>query len=475
MKNLHKIVLLGGVVLGLSSCSETFLDQRNPQSVDFSHVKDLKSLTAATTGTYNSFKSYNYYGRSMVVIPEILGDNTFLSVRNGGRYTNHDRFAVTNGDGYVTSLWTLTYRVIANANLALTQAETITFPSGQTVESNQLKGELLASRSLAYFDLLRLFSQPYNFTADASHPGVPLILEPAGEIISPARATVAEVYTQIIADLKAAESLLKPDKKNGYFNRAAAQALLAKIYLYQEDWENAEIYASKVIDGGLYTLLSNANYIASWGTKFSIESLFEIGFSSSDNNSANSIGYLTEPGAYGELLATEDLYDQYTATDVRRSLIIKGTRATAENPAYIIKKYPNGVSSRDDNIKVLRLSEVYLIRAEARAEMARAGNTSKTAGANADLNAIVKRADPTAATIDLSGVNLVDRIILERRKELAFEGNRLFDINRKKLSMRHISSNSEASYAYPNNRFIMPIPYGERNANPNITQNPGWN
>lgn len=461
--------------MGITSCDDTFLDQTNPQSVGFDHVKDLKSLTAATTGTYYNFKSADYYGRSMMVIPELFGDNAFISVRNGGRYVNHDRFAVTNGDGYATALWRLGYQAIVNANLALKSAEAITFPSSEVVEANQLKGELLAARSLAYFDLLRFFAQPYNFTTDASHDGVPLILEPSSEIISPSRATVAAVYDQIITDLKTAENLLKPAKKNGYFNQAAAQALLAKIYLYKEDWENAEVYASKVIDAGLYSLVSTTNYEGSWANKFTTESIFEIGFSAADNNSANSIGYLTEPGAYGELLATEDLYNQYTDTDVRRTLIQKGVRATAENPAYIIRKYPNGITSRDDNVKVLRLAEVYLIRAEARAEQARAGNAAKAAGANADLNIVVKRADPDAEAVDLSGVALVDRIILERRKELAFEGNRLFDVNRKKHALRHIASDSETTYEYPNNRFIMPIPYSERNANPNISQNPGWN
>ncbi|SFC66824.1 SusD family protein [Parapedobacter composti] len=474
-----KLRRLAGMFLMVSAlcsgCSEGFLDETNPQSVGFDHIKDLKSLTAATTGVYNSFNNSNYYGRTFVVSPELFGDNSFISIRNGGRYLGHDRFTVTNGDGYVTGAWTQMNRVVANANLAIQAGNQLTFPEGQRAAANQIMGELYACRALAWFDMVRYFAQPYNYTEDASHLGIPLVTEPPGVIISPSRGTVAEAYTHIVADLLRAEELLGSAKKNGYFNKAGAQALLAKVYLYMEDWENAEIYATKVIEESAgYTLLSNADYVASWGQKFSVESILEIGMLPTDNNGANSIGYLSEQGGYGEWLATKELYDTYSQTDIRRNLIVPGSRENAESEAYFIKKYPLGASSRDDNIKVLRLSEVYLIRAEARAELSKT-QPDKAAGALSDLNAIVGRADPEASVSGLQGDALVERIILERRKELAFEGNRLFDINRKKMSLVHIQTNQIRTFEYPNNRFIMPIPYAERNANPNIQPNPGWN
>src|SRR5690606_12585051 len=117
---------------------------------------------------------------------------------------------------------------------------------------------------------------------------------------------------------------------------------------------------------------------------------------------SDGIGYMTEQAGYGDLLATKDLYDTYTATDVRRNLITPGARANAEPQAYFIRKYPNGVGTKDDNPKVLRKAEAYLIRAEARAELALT-DASKRAGALADLNIIVQRADADATDIDLSG------------------------------------------------------------------------
>lgn len=471
MKNLKFIFsfLTVATLLTLQGCSDSFLDEKNPQAVGFDQIKDLKSLTTAGVGVYSKFNQPNYYNRTFTLVPDLMGDNVFISIKNGGRYINHDRFAVTNGDGYVTGAWSLMYQAIVNANLALAAGQMIEFPTNQQEDANQVMGELYACRALAYFDLLRFFAQPYNFTEDASHNGVPLLTEPSTSIISPPRASVAEVYAQIIADLKQGEALMRPAKKDGHFTQVAAQALLAKVYLYMEDWANAEAYATKVIDNGPYALLSTSDYVDSWAQKFTVESIFEVANLPNDNSGVNSIGYLYEPGAYGEALATKDLYEVYSATDVRRQLIEPGSRLDGEQEAYFVHKYPHGVDSRDDNPKVLRLAEVYLIRAEARAE---SGND---VGGRADLNLIAQRADPDASDIGLQGEALVDRVILERRKELAFEGNRLFDLNRKKMDLTHIQSQESEVYTYPNNRFIMPIPYSERNANDNIEQNPGWN
>ncbi|MFD2887488.1 RagB/SusD family nutrient uptake outer membrane protein [Chitinophaga cymbidii] len=472
---LYKCVLLviAGAALLLSGCGKSFLELKNPQAIDFDHISDLESLTTASTGVYSLFKQSNYYNRTFILVPELMTDNGFISIKNSGRYLNEDRFTVTNGDSYITGAWRLMSQVVTNANLALAASRAIEFPAADQEDANQIIGELYACRALACFDMLRFYAQPYNFTADASHPGIPIYTEPANQIIYPARETVAKSYDQIIADLKQAESLLGDIKKNGHFTLAAAQALLAKVYLYKEDWVNAELYATKAIDNGNYTLLSNGSYVSGWASKFTAESLLEIGNTPNSNSGSDGIGYFTEQNGYGDFLATEDLYNIYAATDVRRNLIVPGVRAGGEPQAYFIKKYPNGVSSRDDNPKVLRKSEVYLIRAEARAEQALT-NDSHRAGALEDLNRIAQRADPLAADVDLSGEALIDRILLERRKELAFEGNRLFDLNRKGKDVTNIQSDAQTTFEYPHNRFIMPVPYDEMNANPNMDQNPGW-
>lgn len=460
--------------LFIFSCKESFLDENNPQSVGFDHIKDIESFKTAVNGIYSRFKQANYYNATFLLTPEIIGDNMMVSVRNTGKYVNHDRMAITNGDGYVTGAWSLMYQAVVDANMAISAASEIDFPEGEKGNANQLLGEAHGTRALAYFDLVRFFAQPYNSTSDASHLGVPLVLEPSNSILSPPRSTVREVYEQIIADLQKGEELMVGSKHDGHFTKVVAQALLAKVYLYMEDWENAERYATTVIESGAYSLIDAESFVASWKEKFSVESIFEIANLPNDNSGVNGIGYLVEPGGYGELLATKDVYDIYSATDVRRQLIERGTRVDGESDAYYVKKYPKGAGENDDNPKVLRLAEVYLIRAEARAELGR-GDASKNAGALTDLNLINQRSDPGSPSINsLEGDALVDRIILERRKELAFEGNRLFDINRKGKDLVHIRSDDTEVFEHPNNRFIMPIPYSEMNSNDNIEQNPGW-
>jgi len=458
------------IVLSATSCSDSFLDLQNPQSLPLKGtIKDLKTLTTASNGAYAQFKDVNYYNRTFILLPDLLGDNVFVSRSNGGRYLDQDAFAITREDGYVQSAWAAMYRTIVNANLSIAGGEALS----ANAAINQVIGEMYAVRALAYFDLVRLFAQPYNYTADASHMGVPLVVQPYNEIISPPRATVREVYTQIISDLKKSLTLIATPQKPAKFTPTAVNALLAKVYLYMEDWANAEKYATDAL-AGPYTLLARGSYVSSWSSKFSSESLFEIANTGTDNAATNSIGYFYEQVGYGEGLATADLYSQYTSTDVRRQLIPIGVRkVTFENPAYFVKKYPLGASTRDDNVRVLRLSEVYLIRAEARAELSKTDAT-KITGAQADLNAIVTRADASAIPVVLTGDALVERILLERRKELAFEGNRFFDLTRRKKNVRHIRSTDEVTYTYPNNKFVMPIPVAETNANRNIEQNPGW-
>lgn len=464
---LIKIITLAALVSG---CSKEFLDLNNPQALPLEGtIVDAKTLSAASTGAYIPFRDINYYNRTFTLLPDLMSDNVFISRSNSGRYLAMDNFTVTVTDGYVSGAWNAMFRVINNANLAIAGGEKL-IPN---TEINQYIGEMYAIRALAHFDAVRLFAQPYNFTNDASHLGIPVITAPSTQIIFPKRETVKTVYDQIINDFNKALSLLSVHNNPGKMTPAAVNALLSKVYLYKEDWEQAEVFATNAINSN-HNLISTANYVASWTDKFTTESIFEIANTPTSNAASDGIGYFYEQAGYGDGLATGDLYNLYSSTDIRRNFIQVGVRrATFENPAYFIKKYPKGNSQRDDNLKVIRLSEVYLIRAEARAELGKTNN-AKTTLAQQDLNTIVKRADPAATDITLSGNDLIERILVERRKELAFEGHRLFDLNRRKKNVNNIRSDETLEHTYPNNRFIMPIPFAEMNTNSNMVQNPGW-
>ena len=467
---LYKTALAGLLMTGAVSCSKDFVDLNNPQSLPLEGtIKDLSSLTNATNGVYSYFQEPDYYNRTFILFPDLMSDNAFISRRNVGFYLNYDNAALSSNDGNALGAWAAMYRVISNANLAIAGGEALAVNADQQANVNQVIGEMYAARALAHFDLVRLFAQPYTFTADAAHPGVPVVTTPQKEIAFPARNTVKEVYDQVIADFTKALTLLNVAKKGGYFTSDAAKALLSKVYLYKGDWTNAETYASQAIASGNQALLTNEQYVGSWAEDFSSESIFEIENTPTDRPAVNGIGFFYEQTAYGDALATKDLYDTYAETDVRKQLIEEGVRENAENPAYIVHKYPKGLTTQDDNIKVIRLSEVYLIRAEAFASQ-----PGKETQALADLNTIIKRADPLAVPETATGQALIDRIILERRKELAFEGNRLFDLTRRKMDVQLIQSDKTTVIPYGAGRLILPIPLAEKNANPDIQQNEGY-
>ncbi|RYG11761.1 MAG: RagB/SusD family nutrient uptake outer membrane protein, partial [Chitinophagaceae bacterium] len=259
----------------------------------------------------------------------------------------------------------------------------------------------------------------------------------------------------------------------GHVSHYAAKALLARVYLYMEDWENAEAMATDVITGNKYTLLTNANLV-SGSTNFrnqnNAEAIFEVVYNSTNNLGTDRLAaFLLQGSSYGDGLATDDLYNIYTATDVRRGFMSKASRSSAENPANVITKY-NNTTTFEEGVKVIRLAEVYLIRAEARAKQ-----TGKDALAAADLDVIAIRGDATKTSTTATGTALQTLILEENRKEFAFEGHRLFDLTRHKLAFtKYRTGGITIPIANNSLKTVLPIPLAEMNANTNMEQNEGY-
>ena len=468
LKFKHIVIL--AIVMLTSSCSESFLDINPEQSVAAeSAVVDLVTLQTALYGTYSKLQNNDYYGRTMYIIPELMADNLYLSSRNTGRYLEYENFVVSERNGEAEGLWEKGYEVIANATRAIEGGKAIegSTPTGQ-ISINQLIGEAYALRALAHFDLVRMFAQPYNFTADASHLGIPVISEVNTVQTSPSRNTVKEVYTQINNDLTAALGLMQTQKGKGSFSIGAVKGLLARVALYQDDEANAIKYSSEVITTGGYTLITNNNYATLWSSELNNETLFEVVNTIADSEGSNSLGHFFSVSGYADALVSTELYNLYDSEDVRKTAITSGAKPSAETDALFVNKFPKGTAA-DDNIKILRLAEQYLIRAEAYVK------EGENTLAQNDLNVILKRANPNAPNAIETGSDLLNRILEERRKELAFEGHRLFDLNRNKKDVKIIQSEKSITVSYPNDKFILPIPLKEINSNPNIKpQNTGY-
>jgi hypothetical protein len=477
MKKSIYICAMAGLLLS-ASCKKSFLEIDPQQQTDADLViKDLPGTRAAITGVYSMMQPLTYYGRHAVVLPELLSDNGFVSSVNQKRYLNYDQYIVNATDGVASDFWKQLYRVVVNANLLISKAAANDYPEADKAEAQFIIGEAYALRALAYFDLMRFYAMPYNYTADGSHLGVPLVLKSGidnSQIISPKRNTAKEVYTQIIADFAQSMTLMTKSpvgfksSMRGRMSYYGAEALLSRVQLYKGDWVAADSLATDVITKGGYSLLPRATMVEDSRKQNSAEAIFEIQYNILDNLDSDAlVNFFWQSGSYGDGLATEDLYKTYASSDARRGFVVKGARKSGENPAYLITKYTNNVNY-EEPVRVIRLAEVYLTRAEARANLGQDGLAA------ADVDVIGGRADATWTPVTATGDALKTMVLTERRKELAFEGHRLFDLTRNKLSFTKYLSGRTIAIDKTDKRTILPIPQSEMNANKNMEQNDAY-
>jgi hypothetical protein len=230
-----------------------------------------------------------------------------------------------------------------------------------------------------------------------------------------------------------------------------------------------------VINNGGYTLTPAASLAAYWANPApqtgKVETIFELALNTATNNGTSGLDAIYAQAGIGDLLATDPLYSSYAATDARRNLIISGTRAG--QPALIVNKYPNYTLPTDkDDIKVIRYAEVLLTAAEAYAQ------TGDNTNALLYLNQVTQKRDPSFAGYTSTGATTIANILNERRKELAFEGLRFFDLTRTNVVINRpvqpFGYASISTIAVGDYRRILPIPQTELDANKSIVQNPGY-
>jgi hypothetical protein len=466
MKIYNKILILFMIGFVLS-CSESFLELTPQQSVsDLEALENLEDLNSSITGVYDEISGSNYYGRYMLMIPDVMADDVKQNSQ-ANRIVPYAEHIVEKSDPDAASLWTGMYRAI-NATNNIINSD-VAVAATAVADKDHIIGEAYALRAQIYFDMVRMFAQHYTYTSDASHLGVPLILN-FDPINKPERNTVKAVYDQIILDMTMAISLMKSNSRSGNSNTlssASTKALLSRVYLYKEDWPNAETMATEVLSSG-FSLVPNDNYFSLWTTDNSSESIFEISMTEADNVGGNGIAGLYSRNGYGDYLPSNDVVSLYDPADTRLSTFNEDSSLAGEFAPFRVDKYPdfNGF----DNVKVIRLAEIYLIRAEARAEIG-----TNIQGAQQDLDMVHQRALPSAPNTSVTGEALKEAIFLERRLELCFEGQRLWDLMRNKMDVVRIQCTAAICLIpYASDTVLLPIPQVETDANSNITQNPGY-
>ena len=476
MKNTFKLffAVFTSIFLLLPSCSDSFLDVE-PQTALSSDmaIGNIADARVALNGLYDGMQSSaSHYGRNFVVIPDVAGDDVKVSPQNSGRFLTHYNFTSITTDAFITNFWNRAWNTIDRANNIISKIGNIA--DGTQADRDQILGEALALRALAHFDLARIFAKPYSWDPNALC--IPYMEEP--KISSPGRETNQFVYNKIVTDLTTAIPLLTQTRTKAYVSGYVAKGILARVYLYMENWELAASTAMDVITNGGYKLVGNADYIAGWSTEFTTESMFSFAMSNIDYSATDALGYIYVERGYGDLLPTDDIIDLLEnaggtdpGDDVRYDAFLK--YEPTKDDLYINKFPGRGGQAGLDNPPVLRLSEMYLIAAEALVKQP----SPNEAQARTYLNAIVKRGNPDAADIVSTGAVLLERIYLEKRIEFAFEGHRLFDITRRKEDLIRGTDCTAANCTVLDgaNSLVFPIPQREMDANPNMVQNPGYN
>lgn len=478
-------------MLGLSACGKDFLDVPPSNAGDANtSIQTVADAGVMMNGIMRGMTSASYYGRNFLFYGDAKGGD--LAVYSRGRGLDglyvFDHSATTSS---YSGFWSSIYNDILQANNLIVNIEKLE-AEGSTEDFRNVKGQALTARAIMYFDLVRMYGKPY--TLDKSAWGVPNVLEPLEVAAKPLRATVEQNYTQILKDLNDAAPLLSKTKSNGYINYYANAAMRARVNLTMGPSRYAEALAAaeEVIKSNVYTPYSNANWVESWSKQFQSESIFELAVFPNEADLANgSPGmYLRRAahggtGALGQFMASDYFLNRLKQdpNDVRWGIMAADETHTAANPHLgAVYKYSGSTTLSGDgkstvtavNIKVIRLSELYLIAAEA------ALPTDKELAANY-LNKIRARspglAPATAATITL------DMILDEKSKEMIGEGQRYFDMLRLGRSVSFddalgglLVPQRPQTIDMTFDKIILPIPQDEINANPGLKaqQNKGY-
>lgn len=491
---MKKIILsIAILALALSSCDDFLTKEPPMDQSDELALSTFTGIDGATAGNYRAVISW--YGMAFPLTFDVMCGNGMVGPVNTGRMRQEPawNFTPTSELG----LWAAAYNAILGCNKVLAAIDAGEFSrDGATDEQiNNVKAENLFLRALAYFDLVRVYAQPYGYIKEKGITGtgalgVPIILVDDLSL-RPSRSTVAEVYENlIIPDLLEAERLMSPSYVRAGVKDVVAtvttpviQALIARVYLTHEDWQLAFNYASKVINNGRFKLLSGNDYVNMWHSDVDVapqsgsETIFEVYISQSDGTSTSLGNYLTVPEyeggtGYGDVRISQDLIGLYEDTDVRFSGLTKTSSLKPEYSGYYWStKYigKNGLLQYN-NVPIIRISEMYLIRSEA---IFRLGQVSiEGVTALDDLNRVATSRGASA----YSQVT-VENLFNERRKEFLFEGQVYFDMKRMQLSLNRVDydlDEAARNIRFPDDRWAFPIPENDILNNNNLVQNPGY-
>lgn len=475
---MKKYLLIIIVALAFSSC-ENELNTSPTSNIGADEAfKNEGDFTNAIRGMYYALFDDKddtgfYYGGELQGF-DVMSDNLIISPE--GRLSQQFRYEWTydQNSGFRDYMGSC-YAVIRNANFILANIDNL--EDGDF--KNNAKGEALAIRALAHFDVVRFFAKIPTQSADAgSSLAMPYVTQPDINDLPP-RITVNAFYDLLVADLTQAEGLINVSNAGKFqMGKDAVNALLSRVYLYMGNWEGAVTAANNVTE----PVGERALFTGIWNDSENAGVIFKLNNTDVSDEGVGTPYNQTAGGIKDEYVPDYEFYLMFDDTDIRKTAYIQSNGSFAGNNYNHVKKWYSSTTTTGLGVvdpKILRAAEVMLTKAEALSQIG-----GRDAEALAALDAVrSKRYDPFVSGGEV-GSALKEAIAKERRLELAFEGMRFTDIKRYGTNLvrsdfGHFADGSGTPATFKtlnasDHRFQVPIPIEETNLNPNMQPNPGY-
>ncbi|RFZ82980.1 RagB/SusD family nutrient uptake outer membrane protein [Mucilaginibacter terrenus] len=453
MKKFRPIYITAlSTALLLTACNKQ-LDLKPFQQIE----QDQAILTSTDVqitlvGAYNRLGLSDVYGGGAFFEPDLMATQSIIDWQ--GTYQDLTQMVsqtIPNDNGFVANMWLSSYQAVNQANNVIANLD-----KAEAAQKDRMEGEAKFIRGIVYFNLVEMYGKSYNDGSPATNPGVPIVLTPTkvvDETSKVSRASVEQTYQQVIADLTDAEAKL-PASNSFYANKYSAAGMLARVYLQKGDYTNAAAAANRVISANKFSLVNPYTdefpYPAQVHVDNTTEDLFAVQVTPQQGtNSMNTYYASADDSGRGDIIVRDNFLAEFEPDDERAEVYTLDS-----DDVLRVGKFSNVYG----NVRVIRLAEMYLIRAEANFRLGTALGATPTS----DINKIRER----AGLNDVATVTLAS-ILKERRLELAFEGGFfLHDAKRLKQNVGALPYNSP--------KLVFPIPLREINANANLTQNEGY-
>lgn len=457
MKNIYHILFIPLLIIAFAGCKKPLdLDPKDTIGQDNALITS-KDVEVALIGAYSELGSANLYGGRPFLMADFLANTN--AIEWTGTYeelTQMINKTILKTNVFVSNTWRDGYSTINDVNNVLSAIDKV-----DEAKRSRIEGEAKFIRGAVYFDLVRLYGKAYNDGNATTNLGVPIVLTPTTSVTDAdyvSRATVEQVYQQAIKDLTEAEAALP--ESNGFFaTKSAAAGMLARLYLQMGNYSAAGNAANRVINSGQFVLASN--YLQAFPTVQEPGSPAQPGANTREDVFAIQVTNLTGINGFNEFYGSStyggrgDAVISSTWIDANYTEDDERLESFYDDDDLFTAKFANQYG----NVSIIRLAEMYLIRAECNVRLAPAAPIGGVTPL-ADLDEVRGRAGLSTTSATLA------TILQERRLELAFEGFALHDAKRTQTNIGNIPWNSS--------RLIYPVPQREMDANKKLVQNEGY-